>query len=162
MTKLNLELESNNANVLLYADFKTFFGEEIKRIAKNSWHCQAIDMSHFCRDGNEFKMWHDGGFDQLKFMFTDNSKPLYYKEMVKIDEENYSVVDKKFEDKFKCVAYDYPYYEKIKPAKMEATSWNIFKVWEYTFVKESKQKLPDYDEVERIIYRALGCFKICL
>ena len=159
MTKLNLELESNNANVLLYADFKTFFGEEIKQIAKRSWHCQSISMSHFCRDGNELKMWHDG---QLKFMFTDNSKPLYYKEAVKIDDENYTVVDKKFEDKFKCVAYDYPYYEETKPTKMEATRWSLFKVWEYTFVKESKQKLPDYDEVEKIIYRALECFKICV
>jgi hypothetical protein len=69
-------------NLLLYADFKTFFGDEIKRIAKNSWNCQTIYMSHFCRDGNEFKMWQHNG--QLKFMFTDNSKPLYYKEMVKI------------------------------------------------------------------------------
>lgn len=141
-------------------DFKTFFGEEIKKIAKNSWNSQSISMNHFCRDGNEFKMWHDGSSDQLKFMFTDNSKPLYYKEAVKIDDENYTVIDKKFEDKFKCVAYDYPYYEKITPSKMEATSWSMFNVLEYTFRKGQKQKLPDYDEVERLIYRALEFFKI--
>ena len=136
--------------------------EEIKQIAKRSWHCQAISMNHFCRDGNEFRMWHDVGFDQLKFIFTDNSKPLHYKEAVKIDDENYIVIDKKFEDKFKYVAYNYPYYKKVTPAKMEATSWSMFKVWEYTFRKEQIQKLPDYDEVEKIIYRALECLKICV
>lgn len=143
---------------LLGSDFKTFLNEEIKQIAKNSLHCSEISLSHFCLDGNELKMWHDD--KQLKFMFTDNSKPSHYKEIVKIDNKNYIVTDKKFEDKLKCIAHDYPYHEKKTPAKMIATSWNLFVVLEYTFIKESKEKLPDYDEVERIIYRVLEYFKI--
>ena len=36
----------------------------------------------------------------------------------------------------------------------------IFGTGNYTFIKESIQKLPDYDEVESIIYKVLKSFKI--
>jgi len=136
---------------------KKFFDEEIKHLSKNSWHCSNVSLSHFCKDGNELVMWHDVAYDQIKFKFTDNSKPLYYKEFV-----DGNVVEKKFEDKIKCIAVKYPYYIKSTPAKLVATVWNLFNVFEYEYQKENIDKLPDYKEVERIIYKALEIFKISI
>lgn len=127
----------------------------IKELAENSWLCSGISLSHFCKNGNELMMRHDVGGDQIKFRFIDNSKPLHYKEFV-----DGKIVDKKFEDKIKEVAYKYPYYEITTPEKMEATSWTLFKVLEYTKVKESTQRFPDYKEVENIISKALETFSI--
>jgi hypothetical protein len=135
-------------------------GEEIKHIARNSWNCHEISLSHFCENGDGLTMYHNLSFDKLKFMLTDNSKPLYYKEVVEIDDGHYAVIDKRFDDKFKYVFYNYPYYQKVTPSKI-VSSWNMFKGWEYEFIGKSEDKVPNYDEVERLIYCALEYFKIC-
>jgi hypothetical protein len=133
--------------------------KDVKKLAEQSWFCSNISLSHLCENGNELYMWHDAAFDQLKFRFVDNSKPFYYKEAVKLDDETYTVVDKIFKDKVKAIAYDYPYVETVKPAKLVADTCGIFYTGDYTFVKENIEKRPDYDAVENVILKALKIFE---
>jgi hypothetical protein len=133
------------------------FNEEIKKLARNSWAGLEVSLSYFLSGGNELTMTHSGG--HLKFMFTNNSKPLHYKEAVKIDDENYTVADMVFEDKYKGISFKYPYIEEIKPARLVEDTVGLFGTGNYTFIKESKTLRPDYDEVERIISNVLEQFQ---
>lgn len=152
--KINTLIMNNKVN------FERFWRNEIKHIAKKSFASNGVSFHEICPNNDQLRMWHDIHSDQLIFKYTNNSKPYYYKDVEQIEDNTFKVVDKKFEEKYQAVNYDYPYIEEIIPAKMVASSWSLFNVWEYTMIKETKQKKPNFREVENIIYRALEVFKI--
>lgn len=131
--------------------------QHISEISKKSLGCLTTEVIKT----NDFliEMWHDMTFDELKFRLTDNSKPLHYKQAVQIDEYNYKFIDKVFEDKVKMISYKYPYYETVTPARMIEDTVGLLGTGNYTLIKESKEKKPDYSEVENIIYKALDKFR---
>ena len=132
--------------------------EEIEYFASKAHLSQNVSLSSILtllNNKNELIMWHDVSTNELKFMYTDNSKPYHYLEF-----NDDKVVEKVFDDKNKCISFDFPLYEKIHPATLEATSFNMFCVFEYELQKEWKTKKPNILKIKNIIYETLKTFKI--
>jgi len=148
----------NDNGIPFYIPFKEYYGKEIKDIVKYSCMSPDINLSKFLINGNELYM--HGSSIALIFIHVDNSKPLFYNELV-FDEDftQGKLVSKRFNDKFKNTSYKFPYYEFTEPEKLVAskTESNFFSttVLEYTKVKESKCREINYDRVEEIIYEVL-------
>jgi len=70
----------NDNGIPLYIPFKQFYGKEIKDIAKYSCMSPDINLSKFLINGNELYM--HGSTISLVFTHSDNSKPLFYDELV--------------------------------------------------------------------------------
>jgi len=148
----------NDNGIPLYIPFKQFYGKEIKDIAKYSCMSPDINLSKFLINGNELYM--HGSTISLVFTHSDNSKPLFYDELVfNEDFTQGKLVSKRFDDKFKTTSYKFPYYEVTEPEKLIAskTESGLFStsVLEYTKLKESKHREINYDRVEEIIYEVL-------
>jgi hypothetical protein len=157
-------MENLNQNQLMYNN------TEIKEIAKKSiWCFKTISLSHFLNNGNDLDVIITP--NDILFSFTDNSKPYNYMEFVSDNESNVfnegenvpiheaKIEHKVFEDKYKKVFYKYPYYEETVPARMVEDTCGIFRTGDYTFVKEHVNRIPDYEEVERIFYKTINMFK---
>lgn len=119
---------------------------DILSIAKETYLCRNLSLSHLMNNGNDLEVTHNVGSSKLVFRYTDNSKPYYYKELV----ENI-IVDKEFTEKVKCISYDFPYYSVTEPAKMVASSYGLFCVHEYTLVKEHTEQIIDYIGISNLI-----------
>jgi len=143
--------------MLPYNIFKTEFGEEIRRIAKNTYYCSGISLKEFMNTKDDIKIYHD---TKLRFVFIDNSKPPFYYEMLELEDGNYSVVYKEFRDRFKYLDFDYPYREDVTPARLIQDTVGLFGTGDYTYHEKTVITLPDYEKVEKLIYRVLEEFNI--
>lgn len=126
-------------------------GDEIKQVANRSFLSLNTNLSHLCLNSNELLMSHSN--DKLLFIFTDNSKPFYYKEYL-----DGVIVDKKFDEKYRKISYDYPYIETVSPTRLVEDMCGIFRTGNYTLIKSSKSREPNYGEVEKLIYKILEIF----
>ncbi len=133
--------------------FKNIFDDEIKHMAKHCILSLPISMNHFCNNGDELRMWYSN--NQIRFIHIDNSKPHHYAQMV-----NDNVVYKKFKEKNRGISYDYPFIIRKNPAKIKPIARGLFITGEYILVKESEDRVPDYDRIESYIYDALRQFGI--
>lgn len=102
--------------------------------------------------------------NKLFFMYIDNSKPFYYKDVEftnlshvindeheLIQEQTCIVVEKEFKDKVKRKWIEYPTYEETTPDRMVASVYNMFTVFEYEKVKGSTTTKPSYERAAHLI-----------
>jgi hypothetical protein len=130
---------------------------EIKRIAKESLNCSFISLSHFCNGEDKLYMTHLG---QLKFTLIDEIKPQYYNEILMISDNHWKLVEKENKYRELCIAYNYPYIEEKKPERWVAETCGAYLTGNYYFAESVSYKVPDYNEIERIIYEVLNKFKL--
>ena len=122
--------------------------DDIKNITYNSYSPVSQNISHLCGNGNDLIISYN--CNVLSFMFSDNSKPLYYKEYV-----DGVIMDKKFENKYKMLSYKYPLINEVKSARLIEDTCGIFRTGNYTLTQSSISNKPDYETVEKLIYQTL-------
>jgi hypothetical protein len=142
-------------------DIRNNFGDDIKKIARRIEFENNISLSHLC-DNINFNMCIDG--EQITFIYMKNYTKIEPELFVEYNNEShqfeyvevYPEQEPAISIKYKC-----PYYEQTIPAKMVASKYDIFKVYEYDMIPETTIRKLNYDAVENLIYDALIKLKIC-
>lgn len=125
--------------------------EQLYIVAKHSWN-NTINLSFICDNKKEFIMHHFN--DKLVFSYNDISKPKFYKEF---DINTGQIINK--ENKPLYIQFNYPYIHSKHPAKLEASKFDLFNVYEYEYRKPWREEKID---VNKIVNNIIEATKILL
>lgn len=141
--------------------------KEYLDLAKNLYYSSytTFDLFEYLHTGHSLTVKYLPD-NKLFFMHVDNSKPIYYKEVV-IPEFNMedgqiltvTIVDKEFTDKTTRKWIEYPTYEQIIGDKIVPTGYGLFNVNEYDILKGGTRTIPNHDRAALMIKEIVDEFR---